>query len=148
MLELKELGDLPSPFYRVAAKALIFDGRNRLLVYKNSKGHYEIPGGGWEHGETFEDCLQRELMEELGVRAVHISRPVCFWTRPHKDYGFMMLRVGAYAELAETDFTENSEHETVQYVTQEEFLALPLELYEGDVQAQSATIWSENNRGF
>lgn len=147
MLDPKKLGNLPSPFYRVTAKALIFDEQNRLLVYKNKEGHYEIPGGGWEYGETFEDCLRRELMEELGVQPAHISRPVCFWARPHKDHGFMMLRIGAYAELASTDFTENSEHEAVQFVTQDEFMALPLGLYEGDVQTQSATIWSEDNRG-
>jgi 8-oxo-dGTP pyrophosphatase MutT (NUDIX family) len=48
---------LPSTFYRVSIKALVFDDRNRLLVglTKDEEAPgWEIPGGGWEHDETFE----------------------------------------------------------------------------------------------
>lgn len=31
------------------------------------KGKWEIPGGGLEFGESVEDCLHREVMEELGI---------------------------------------------------------------------------------
>jgi len=36
-----------------------------LMVFAKG-GDIELPGGGWEHGETFEKCLQREACEELG----------------------------------------------------------------------------------
>ena len=58
---------LPSPFYRVSVKALVFDDRGRLLVVREAADTWETPGGGWEHGETLEECLERELGEELGV---------------------------------------------------------------------------------
>lgn len=145
-IDVKRLGDLPSPFYRVTVKALIFDEQDRLLVYKNHNGYYEIPGGGWEYGESFEDGMQRELAEELGVQALHISKPVCFWLRRHKDWGFMMLRIGAYVTLKTLDFTETSEHDKVCFVTQDALMTLDLETYEGNIKEQAAIIWDKANR--
>ncbi len=62
-----ELSNLPSTFYRVSVKALIFDAEQRLLVLKDSKDRWEIPGGGWEHEESLEQCITRELSEEVQV---------------------------------------------------------------------------------
>ena len=56
---------------RVAA-ALVFDS-GRLLITrrpagKHLGGFWEFPGGKLEKGESFPDCLQRELREELGIQ--------------------------------------------------------------------------------
>ncbi len=53
------------------AAALIWRG-GRLLVTRRPAGSHlaglwEFPGGKREPGETWEDCLVRELKEELGV---------------------------------------------------------------------------------
>jgi 8-oxo-dGTP pyrophosphatase MutT (NUDIX family) len=69
----EQLKNLPSTFYRVAVKCLVFDDTGRLLVAENEDGEFELPGGGWEHGESLEECIQRELQEELGVRAANIG---------------------------------------------------------------------------
>jgi 8-oxo-dGTP diphosphatase len=61
----------------VVACALV-DADNRILISKRPEGKalaglWEFPGGKLEPGETPEECLIRELQEELGV----ITKPAC-----------------------------------------------------------------------
>lgn len=52
--------------------ALIRQGRQFLISQRNEKdtfgSYWEFPGGKKNEGESFEDCVVRETMEELGVR--------------------------------------------------------------------------------
>lgn len=100
----EQLRNLPSTFYRVAVKCLIFNDAGELLVIKSDQDDYEIPGGGWEHGETIEECVQRELLEELGVRAKTISAPETV-LQGKSDRGWYVLRVVVRVELESTDFS-------------------------------------------
>ena len=59
------------PPIEVAAALLFRDGK--LLITQRSPGSYlagfwEFPGGKREARETFEECLRRELEEELGIQ--------------------------------------------------------------------------------
>ena len=65
------LEDLPKPILLVAACALV-DADGRVLIAQRPEGKqlaglWEFPGGKVEKGETPEECLIRELREELGI---------------------------------------------------------------------------------
>lgn len=53
------------------AAGLVFHDRRLLLAQRRSGDHlgglWEFPGGKREPGETFPECLRRELREELGI---------------------------------------------------------------------------------
>jgi 8-oxo-dGTP diphosphatase len=50
----------------------VFRERRLLVVRRVADdyhgGMYELPGGGVEAGETFAECVERELLEETGLR--------------------------------------------------------------------------------
>ena len=60
----------PRPHYQVAA-GLIWKGRHLLLAQRPSDGMlgglWEFPGGKQEPGESLEECLAREIREELDI---------------------------------------------------------------------------------
>ncbi len=60
------------PRIEVAAGILQKEGKILLAQRPEEKyeGLWEFPGGKIEHGETAENCLQRELSEELAIECV------------------------------------------------------------------------------
>ena len=55
----------------VAAGLILHDGRYLIAKRRTGvhlAGLWEFPGGKRERGETLEECLRRELFEELSIR--------------------------------------------------------------------------------
>jgi 8-oxo-dGTP diphosphatase len=80
--------------------ALIFHDGKLLITQRHANSHlgglWEFPGGKREANETFEECLAREIREELGmkiavgelfeeithayeVKSVHLKFFICEW---------------------------------------------------------------------
>jgi 8-oxo-dGTP diphosphatase len=63
-----------SDYIGVGVGALIFNQEGKFLLTlrgpkaKNERGKWEIPGGAVDFGETFEQAIQREVFEELGIK--------------------------------------------------------------------------------
>jgi 8-oxo-dGTP diphosphatase len=71
----------------LAADCVIFHDGAVVLVkrkYDPFKGHYALPGGAVEIGETVEDACRREMREEIGL-AVRNLRLIGVYSKPDRD---------------------------------------------------------------
>ncbi len=113
------------PVIDVAAALVFRDGKLLLAQrYPNSHlgGLWEFPGGKRELSETFEECLARELREELGIevvvgerveslthaypdKTVHLEFFRCAWKdKEPRPLGCAAFRWVSAGELIETEF--------------------------------------------
>lgn len=86
------------------AGAIIIQDKKMMLTKSYGKDMYYTPGGKYEEGENAEQCLRRELMEEIQVELKSFKH--------YKDYYF---DTGIYAEkhlLLELYFVETEGHPT------------------------------------
>ena len=51
----------------LSVKGVCLDGSGRVLVCRNWRRGWELPGGRPQLGERLEDCLMREVREETGL---------------------------------------------------------------------------------
>ena len=66
----------------IVVHAIILDKENRVLITKRAPNLkiypnlWSIPAGHIEENESFEDCLKREIKEELGVNITKIVKSI------------------------------------------------------------------------
>ena len=87
----------------------VFDDGTVALVrqYRHAAGKYllEIPAGGVEDGETFEQGAVRELEEEIGVTAANIELLTEFYVSP----GFLSEKMYVFLATGLTETKQNLE---------------------------------------
>jgi 8-oxo-dGTP diphosphatase len=85
------------------AAGIIRSAEGKILIAERFKacphgGRWEFPGGTREDGETLEECLHRELAEELGIK-IRIDEPLVVIEQPYADldldlHAFLCTHVG------------------------------------------------------
>ena len=70
----------------VRIKAVIENSNGEILLC-HSSSNYHLPGGHLEEGESYEDCLVREIKEETGIEIKkEVRNPFLRITYLNKDY--------------------------------------------------------------
>ena len=117
---------------RVAAAVIGRDGKV-LLAQRGPAdrlaGKWEFPGGKIEPGETPEDCLAREIREELGIE-VWVGDFLC---SSRFDYDYASVELYAYRCRWVSGELQHNAHQALQWV-------LPSDLPKVDLAAADRPI--------
>ena len=97
--------------------AAIIQRKGQILAARRKEGfhmagYWEFPGGKIEFGETPEECLQRELKEELNIE----TRIGPFFEESCFDYGTKQIRLLSYfVDYISGTFTLN-DHDEIRWL--------------------------------
>ena len=105
---------------RVAAGIIVCN--NKILIAQRKRGKdleyfWEFPGGKIEPGETCEECLHREIMEEFNLE-IRVGK---FFMETSYDYSFGTFVLEVYfAACPDPEIPELFEHEQARWVDVED----------------------------
>ena len=123
--------DFPDAFYRVAVKGLYVRDGKVLLVHDyggsdiDSSPKWELPGGGVDFGENFQDALKREVQEEMGLTVTWMDdRPTYIWTTKYvhgrgMDW-YWLCSVFFRFDVEDLNFTPTDECREIRFFSRED----------------------------
>jgi 8-oxo-dGTP pyrophosphatase MutT (NUDIX family) len=97
-----------SPVWPVSIKGVCLVGA-KVVLLKNERDEWELPGGRLEAGEDPVLCLKRELEEELGI-AAEIGDLLDCWRYPVLPTREVLIVTFGILPMAERELTLSNEH--------------------------------------
>ena len=115
---------LPSTF-SISVKGVVADSRDRVLLLKNERDEWELPGGRIEIGESPEDCVAREITEETQwkVATGPLLDTWMYYINSVERHVFIVT-YGCHPMAAEFEPTLSHEHRAIGLFTAEEVALL------------------------
>lgn len=93
---------------RTAVRAVALQGTSLLMIHSAVDGDYKFPGGGVKEGETLNEALAREVLEECGTRVLTIKDEIgCIVEYAHpieKDFDIFKMTSHYYFCDVENSF--------------------------------------------
>ena len=116
-----------SKIQRITVKAII-ENNGRVLVVRDQKGIWELPGGRVEFGEHPIDALERELIEELGAKQINVKRLFDVWDfiveLPSEHYQFIVLVFMCDVNIPSIKISD--EHNLFRWMTMDDIKTEPM----------------------
>ncbi len=101
---------------------ILHEGKLLVVRHAHDASYYALPGGHLEWGEDAKQCLEREIVEELGVRPtigrllyVNTFIDAARGTQPF-EFFFEVTNGGDYADVAKLTGTHSFELAEVAWV--------------------------------
>ena len=95
---------------------LIFNSKNQLLITRRDsgdfKGRWEFPGGKLEENETEEQCLKREIFEELNI---DINVDYFLMNNSH-SYPTFTVELISYVSTVKSGKIKLSDHDKYEWI--------------------------------
>ncbi len=113
---------IPNCFYRVSSKALIFDEAKRFLLVKENNGFRELPGGGLDFDENPQDCIKREIKEEMWVDTTFISAQPSYFLTTKNLKGNYIANILYETQVDNFNFQPSEECIEIKFFTKQEAL--------------------------
>ncbi|MFD3822633.1 NUDIX hydrolase [Streptomyces sp. NPDC058625] len=107
------------------AGVIVDDQGRALLIQRRDNGQWEPPGGIVEREETLPEALQREVLEETGIKIV---LPATL-TGVYKNMTGLIVSLVFRCEAADGTPTTGNETRALRWVTREEVTDLADEAY-------------------
>ncbi|MFI0943857.1 NUDIX hydrolase [Streptomyces sp. NPDC021020] len=107
------------------AGVIVDDAGRALLIRRRDNGHWEPPGGVLEAGETIPDALQREVLEETGIK---IALPATL-TGVYKNMTGLIVSLVFRCEAIGGGMSTGPETSALRWATRNEVSELADEAY-------------------
>lgn len=107
------------------AGVIVDDAGRALLIKRRDNGKWEPPGGVLEREETIPDALQREVLEETGIK---IALPATL-TGVYKNMTGLIVSMVFRCEAIDGSPTTGAETRALRWVTRDEITELADEAY-------------------
>ena len=116
--------------FKVPQKALIEQNGKFLIIKRSSTAknypmHWDLPGGKLEHGETPEEGLVREVLEETNLD-VKVVSPIFSYLETHGVFAYVVVYE---CEFLSGELKLSNEHSEYKWATKDELKELLIEPY-------------------
>ena len=108
--------------FPVSIKGVVFI-EEKVVLLQNERDEWELPGGKLELGETPEQCLVREIQEELGLSA-NVSAILDSWVYHIYDGVDVLIVTYGCVPTLKTKITHSPEHKSLGLFGSEEIASL------------------------